>query len=77
MPISLRIIARIIARIKDTQKLKQKSHANNCEISLGAPQIILSLIPNFSINKIIKAAISEAVTTIKNMVIQYNVGIIL
>lgn len=55
MLISLKKIARKIARTSDVQKLKQKSHSNSREMSFGALAIILSLMPNFPISRIAKA----------------------
>jgi hypothetical protein len=54
--ISLKKIARMIARMTDVQKLRQKSQSNNLEMSFGALAIMLSLIPNFPISNIINAA---------------------
>ena len=53
----LKIIAKMIARMNENQKLKQKSQSNNLEINRGARIIISFLIPSLSINKMPKAAI--------------------
>lgn len=65
----------MIARIRDVQKLKQKSHSNSREISFGALAIILSLIPNFPIRSIIKA--DTKATSAESVIIQYIVDIVL
>lgn len=57
------------ARMSDSQKLKQKSQSNNCEISLGALAIIKSRIPSFPINKIMKAAKHAIISVL--LVIKY------
>ena len=54
---ALKIIAKMIARMNENQKLKQKSQSNNLEINRGARIIISFLIPSLSINKMPKAAI--------------------
>lgn len=53
----LKIIVKMIARMNENQKLKQKSQSNNLEINRGARIIISFLIPSLSINKMPKAAI--------------------
>ena len=77
MLISLKIIARIIARISDVQKLKQKSHSNNWEISLGASATILSRMPSLSASKIANAADEDMYIKAESIVIKYTVDIIL
>lgn len=54
---SLEKSARIIARMTEDQKLRQKSQSKSLEISFGPRKIILSRKPTFPINKIPKAAI--------------------
>lgn len=53
--ISLKKIARIIARMHETQKLRHKSQLNSSEISLGAFVVTVSLIPHFPSSRMIKA----------------------
>ena len=65
----------MIARINDTQKLKQKSQSNNLEISFGARIIILSRIPNFPISKIPNAEVHAII--IAMYIISHIVGIAL
>ena len=77
MLISLKKIARIIARINENQKLKQKSHSNNWEISLGAMVIILSRIPSFPISKMANAAAKATHIKAESIVIKYIADIIL
>ena len=77
MLISLKKIARMIARMSDTQKLKQKSHSNNREINLGASAIILFLMPNFPISNITNAAVKAIYIKAKSNVIKYTVDITL
>ena len=55
MLISLKKIARIIARMHELQKLRHKSQLNNLEMSLGAFVVTVSLIPHFPKSKIMKA----------------------
>ena len=55
MLISLKKIARMQARMRDTQKLRQKSQLNNFEIILGALVIMASLIPVLPNSKMINA----------------------
>ena len=74
----LKKIARIIARINDVQKLRQKSQSNNSEMSFGAFAIISSRMPILLINNIIKADVSDiAHTKAQNSIIKYIVDIIL
>lgn len=72
---SLKIIAKMIARMSENQKLKQKSQSNNLEINRGARIIISFLISSLSINKMPKAAILAAIKA--TSIIKYIVGIIL
>jgi hypothetical protein len=74
---SLKKIARMIARISDVQKLKQKSQSNNREISLGALVIISSRTPSFPISKIANAAAKVIYIKAESIVIKYTVDIIL
>lgn len=67
----------MIARMTDVQKLRQKSHSNNLEISLGALVIISSRTPSFPISRIANAAIRAIYTVAKAIVIKYIVGIVL
>lgn len=57
------MIARMIARIVDVQKLKQKSQSKSFEIKTGARSIILERKPIFPINKIAKAEIRATAIT--------------
>ena len=61
--ISLRIIARIIARISESQKLKQKSQLKSSEMSLGALAIISSRTPSLPISKIPNAEMHAIIIT--------------
>lgn len=67
-----------MARISDTQKLKQKSQSNNWEISFGALITISSRMPNLPKSIITNAAVNEDINTKKqNNIIKYTVDIIL
>lgn len=73
--ISLKKIARMTARIAESQKLKQKSQLNNSEISLGALAITSSRTSSLHISKIANA---EAHATIAaRAIIKYTVDITL
>ena len=69
MAISLKKIARIDARIKDDQKLKQKSQLNSLEISFGALVIILSRIPSFPMSKIKNADAVDIIVKNESIII--------
>lgn len=77
MLISLKKIARIQARMRDTQKLRQKSQLNNLEITLGALAIIASLIPVLPNSKIINAGTKIKYISAQNGVMECTTGIIL
>lgn len=62
----------MLARMSETQKLKQKSQLNNSEINLVPLSITKSRIPDLPKNKIAKDAISAMlITSIKNDTILY------
>lgn len=74
MAISLKKIARINARIKDDQKLKQKSQLNSWEISFGALAITLSLIPSFPMSKIKNADAVDIMVKNESIIIIKHIG---
>lgn len=68
----------MLARMSETQKLKQKSQLNNSEINLVPLSITKSRIPDLPKNKIAKDAISAMlITSIKNDTILYISDIVL
>lgn len=68
----------MLARMSETQKLKQKSQLNNSEINLVPLSITKSRIPDLLKNKIAKDAISAMlITSIKNDTILYISDIVL
>lgn len=68
----------MLARMSETQKLKQKSQLNNSEITLVPLSITKSRIPDLPKNKIAKDAISAMlITPIKNDTILYISDIVL
>lgn len=75
--ILLNIIARMLARMSDVQKLRQKSQSNNLEIIIGALAIISLRMPSFPISKIIKAEARATYIKAESIVIKYTVDIIL
>lgn len=75
--VSLKKIARIIARMHETQKLKHKSQLNNLEISSGALVVTVSLIPHFPRSRITKADARIVQARAQNIVIKYIAGMVL
>lgn len=67
----------MLARMNETQKLKQKSQLNNSEITLVPLSITKSRIPDLPKNKIAKDAISAMLITSKNDTILYISDIVL
>ena len=67
----------MIARMNDIQKLRQKSHSNISDNTLGDIAMKYSLIPALLIYKIIKAAPSVMYIRAESNVIKYTVDIIL
>ena len=65
------------ARMRDIQKLKQKSQLNNLEIILGALAIIASLIPVLLNSKMVNAGTRIKQISAQNTVAKYTTDIVL